>query len=169
MFAKIRRFFKGLLENDGSVVAWGSNDYGQTNVAVAAQSEVTAIAAGGYHTIAIKKDGTVLVWGGEGIEFGETNVPAGLSNVTAIAAGEAHSVALVGTAQPYLIPTVTDTNLTLSWQNAIAQGFALHGNANVGLSNSWAAVGQSAVSNLGYYSVTLPLTSTNQFFRLKKP
>ncbi len=34
------------LKNDGSVVAWGDNGGGQTTVPVAAQSGVTAIAAG---------------------------------------------------------------------------------------------------------------------------
>ena len=36
----------------GTVVAWGWNAYGQTNVP-AGLSGVTAIAAGGYHTVAI--------------------------------------------------------------------------------------------------------------------
>ena len=51
------------LKNDGSVVAWGDNDYGQTTVPVAAQSGVTAIAAGDCHTVALKNDGTVVAWG----------------------------------------------------------------------------------------------------------
>ncbi|MBI5774900.1 MAG: hypothetical protein HZA89_14305, partial [Verrucomicrobia bacterium] len=154
------------LKNDGSVVTWGSN--GETDVPISAQSGVTAIASGQYHTVALKSDGSVVAWGKN--SDGQTTVPvAAQSGVTEIAAGGYQTVALLGTAPPYLIPTVTDTNLTLSWQSAIAQGFALHGNADVGLSNSWAVVGPSAVSNLGYYSVTLPLTGTNQFFRLKKP
>ncbi len=36
----------------GTVVAWGDNTYGQTNVP-AGLSNVTAIAAGGYHTVAL--------------------------------------------------------------------------------------------------------------------
>jgi hypothetical protein len=43
------------------------------------------MAAGYYHTLAIKRDGTVLAWGSN-ISH-ETNVPAGLSNVVAVAAG----------------------------------------------------------------------------------
>ena len=35
------------LKSDGSVVAWGDNSSGQTDVPVAAQSGVVAIAAGG--------------------------------------------------------------------------------------------------------------------------
>ena len=80
------------LKNDGSVVAWGHNNYGQTMVPVMAQSGVTGIAAGGDYTVALKRDGTVMTWGWGA--FGQTNVPAGLSGVTAIAAGGFHGVAL---------------------------------------------------------------------------
>jgi hypothetical protein len=55
-------------------------------------SNVTAIANGGLHHLALKKDGTVVAWGQS--YYGETNVPPGLSNVTAIAAAEHVSLAL---------------------------------------------------------------------------
>ena len=45
---------------------------------------MTAIAAGGHHSLALKSDGTVVAWGYN--DSGQTNVPAGLSGVTAIAA-----------------------------------------------------------------------------------
>ena len=44
----------------GTVVAWGANDDGQTTVPVAAQSGVTAIAAGQYHTVALLGTGLVM-------------------------------------------------------------------------------------------------------------
>ena len=112
-----RAFWLGLLaacsanaDPAGSVVAWGGNKYGQTNVPAAAQSGVTAIAAGTYHTVALKSDGTVVAWGRN--SFGEvTGTPTTdepysaiaspvtlgglvLSGVTAIAAGGTHTVAL---------------------------------------------------------------------------
>jgi Regulator of chromosome condensation (RCC1) repeat len=60
---------------------------------VAAQSGVTAIAAGGRHTVALKSNGSVVAWGNNG--DGQTTVPlAAQSGVTAIAAGERHTVAL---------------------------------------------------------------------------
>ena len=40
-------------QSPGTVVAWGWNGRGQTDVPVAAQSGVTAIAAGLYHTVAL--------------------------------------------------------------------------------------------------------------------
>ena len=43
-----------------TVVAWGANQLGEATVPVAAQSGVTAISAGGGHTLALKNDGTVV-------------------------------------------------------------------------------------------------------------
>ena len=89
-----------LLTQGGTVVAWGDNNAGQINVP-AGLSGVTAIAAGGYHTVALKTDGTVVAWGagGEGQSghqhYGQTTVLAGLSGVVAIAATGKHTVALV--------------------------------------------------------------------------
>jgi len=77
----------------GTVVAWGwwgPDSYVETDVPVAAQGGVTAIAAGAYHTVALKNDGGVFVWG-----LIDTNVPvAAQTGVTAIAAGASHTVAL---------------------------------------------------------------------------
>ena len=76
----------------GAVVAWGDNQFGEYNPPASAQSGVTAIAAGLYHTIALK-DGAVLAWGWNG--DGQLDIPdAALSGVTAIAAGMYHTIAL---------------------------------------------------------------------------
>ena len=86
----------------GTVVAWGcdsGDDYGQCDVP-SGLARVTAIAAGGYHSIALKDDGTVVAWGcGGGNDYGQCNVPSDLSSVTAIAAGYSHSLALKTTAR----------------------------------------------------------------------
>ena len=73
-------------------------------------SGVTAIAGGGYHTVALKSDGTVVAWGYN--YYGQTSVPAGLSGVTAIAAGYSHTVAL--TLGPVIStqPTALAVNVT---------------------------------------------------------
>ena len=84
------------LKRDGTVVAWGYNYHGQTNVP-AGLTGVTAIAAGSSHTVALRYDGTVVAWGNN--YGGQTNVPAGLTGVTAIAAGRNHTVALVAATQ----------------------------------------------------------------------
>jgi len=54
-----------------------------------------AIAAGGYHSLALKSDGTVVAWSTSGaMSNGQAIVPAGLNNVVAVAAGWVHSLAL---------------------------------------------------------------------------
>ena len=73
------------------MAAWGNNDYNQLNVPANA-TNVVAIAAGDFHALALKQNGTVVAWGTNG--SGQTSVPNGLSNVMAVAAGRAHSVAL---------------------------------------------------------------------------
>jgi alpha-tubulin suppressor-like RCC1 family protein len=75
----------------GTVVAWGDNLGGQTDVP-AGLTDVVAVAAGGAHTVALKADGTVVAWGYN--DFGQTSGGADLSDVVAIAAGAYHTVAL---------------------------------------------------------------------------
>jgi alpha-tubulin suppressor-like RCC1 family protein len=79
------------LNEDGTVVAWGDNQYGQTNTS--GLSSVVAIAAGDDHNLALKIDSTVVAWGRT--NAGQTVVPNGLSNVVAIAAGGDQSLALL--------------------------------------------------------------------------
>lgn len=82
-----------LLGQVSTVVAWGYDNDGQTNVpASLSGSNIIAVAAGAYHSLALKSDGTVVAWGFN--NEGQTNVPASLSGVTAISAGYAHSLAL---------------------------------------------------------------------------
>jgi alpha-tubulin suppressor-like RCC1 family protein len=69
-----------VLKSDGTVVAWGPNDHGQTNVP-AGLSNVVAVAAGAANSLALKADGTAVSWGGDSV------VPAGLPALVGIAAG----------------------------------------------------------------------------------
>jgi len=108
-----QEFSVALLKN-GTVVAWGSNSYGQlgdgntekskTPVAVKGLTGVTAISvgAGGSHSLALLGSGTIVAWGnnqfgqlGDGTEE-NSDVPvavSGLSGVSAISAGGRHSLA----------------------------------------------------------------------------
>ncbi|MEK3868816.1 immunoglobulin-like domain-containing protein [Paenibacillus sp. FSL M7-0831] len=79
------------LKSNGTVVAWGYNNFGQLNVP-AGLDGVTSIAAGYYHSLALKSDGSIVAWGYN--NSGQSNVPAGLDGVVAIAAGLDHSLAL---------------------------------------------------------------------------
>ena len=78
------------LKSDGTVYAWGDNNFGETNVP-AGLNGVTAIACGDYHDLALKLDGTVAAWG-QSIYGQTTNAAA--TNVVAIAAGGQDSMAL---------------------------------------------------------------------------
>lgn len=103
------------LKSGGTIWTWGSNYYGQLGdgttvdkstipVQVVGISDVIAIAAGSYHTVALKSVGTVWAWGqntkgqlGSGTT-GNSNTPlqvsGELSNVTAVAAAANHTMAL---------------------------------------------------------------------------
>ena len=104
------------LKADGTVVAWGDNTYGQTNVPQPA-TNVVAIAAGAYHGLALKADGTVVAWGAN--VNGQTNVPVWLTNVVAIAAGGNHNLALMsgeGTAGTLCLTNLAlQTNRFTAW------------------------------------------------------
>ena len=72
------------------VAAWGQNDFGQALV-LPNLTNTVAIAAGGYHNLALRNDGSVIAWGNN-ID-GQCNLPANLTNVVAIGAGGRHSLA----------------------------------------------------------------------------
>ena len=55
-------------------------------------SQVTDIAAGGKHSIALKSDGTLVAWGSN--KYGQCEIPNGLRNVSQIAAGMSHTIVL---------------------------------------------------------------------------
>ena len=78
------------LRADGTVVAWGMNDYGQTNVP-ATLSNVIAVAAGGRHCLALKRDGTMVGWGHN---YNGQASPPGIAGVRAIAGGNSFSTAV---------------------------------------------------------------------------
>ncbi|MGC4050590.1 MAG: hypothetical protein QM757_14530 [Paludibaculum sp.] len=55
-------------------------------------TDAVAVAPGSYHSLALKKDGTVAAWGSN--DSGQCDVPANLANVIAVTAGDSFSVAL---------------------------------------------------------------------------
>jgi hypothetical protein len=79
------------LKADGSIVAWGRNDSGQTDVP-SPNARFVAVAAGWYHSLGLKADGSIVAWGAN--TWGQTNVPAPNSGFIAVASGELHSLAI---------------------------------------------------------------------------
>ncbi len=99
----------------GTVMAWGKNNDGQLGngskggfsdvpVAVSGLKEVTAVAAGEQHSLALLQNGTVMAWGNNAsgqLGNGTTttsDVPVAvktLKGATAVAAGNNHSLALL--------------------------------------------------------------------------
>jgi alpha-tubulin suppressor-like RCC1 family protein len=70
----------------------GYNSYGQLNTP-SGLSNAVAIAAGGYFSLAMLNNGTVIGWGDN--SWGELDIPSGLTNVIGIAGGYLHGVALL--------------------------------------------------------------------------
>jgi hypothetical protein len=79
------------LKTDGTVVAWGRNQYNQASVP-AGLSDVIAVAAGDEFSLALTSAGQVVAWGRN--QYGQARVPVGLRDVIAIAAGSDHALAL---------------------------------------------------------------------------
>jgi hypothetical protein len=108
------------------VYCWGNNTYGQTNVP-RSLGPVTAVAAGGFHNLALRADGTVIAWGaGTNVtaspNLGQSRVPPSATNVTAIAAGGYHSLALQtnGTIVAWGDNSYHQTNVPAWLTNAVA-------------------------------------------------
>lgn len=80
------------IRENGSLAAWGRNDYGQVNIPASAINNVLTIAAGDSYNLALLGSGAVVAWGDN--SFGQTSVPQGLVSITAIAAGRVHSLEL---------------------------------------------------------------------------
>jgi alpha-tubulin suppressor-like RCC1 family protein len=101
------------------VVAWGSDDVGQTNVPVAA-TNVVAIASGPLQCLALRTNGTVVGWGDD--TYGQTDVPADLTNAVAIDGGGYHSLALRanGTVAAWGNDSYGQTDVPTDLTNAVA-------------------------------------------------
>ena len=123
------------LKSNGTLWAWGLNNHGQLGDGTTADktwatqestgaTNWSAIATGGYHTVALKSDGTLWAWGhGRYGELGDgttaskdvpTQESTGATNWSAIVAGTAHTVALKSSGTqptPTPIPTVSTWGL----------------------------------------------------------
>jgi alpha-tubulin suppressor-like RCC1 family protein len=98
------------LTGDGTVVGWGRNDLGQATgtptttppfvasgqvlIGGSPLTGVASIAAGGYSSVAILTNGTVVAWGWNA--YGLNSPPPGLSGAVAGSVGSTHGLVLLG-------------------------------------------------------------------------
>jgi alpha-tubulin suppressor-like RCC1 family protein len=118
--------------SDGRVFGWGDNGFGQLGdgsttsstvpvpVALPAGTQVSGVAAGDLHTVALTSDDRALAWGynawgqlGDG-STADSSVPVPMelppgTRVTAVAAGENHSLVLAAQASTATAVTATPT------------------------------------------------------------
>ena len=74
-----------------SILGWGEQRIDSAQLLPNPSNPFTAIAAGAYHSLALRSDGTIVGWGRN--NYGQATPPAG-NKFTAIAAGYWHSLAL---------------------------------------------------------------------------
>jgi len=175
------------LKSDGTVLAWGKNDQGQLGldptataasnlpVQVAGLTSIIGIASAGAHSLALKSDGTVWTWGGNGSgQLGDNTLTARynpaqvkgssgsgvLSGVIKLAAGRGHSLALLddgtvwawgnnGTGQTALIPVkVSGLGYVTSISAGEMRSFAIAGTTRYGWgANEYGQVGDGTTSD----------------------
>jgi hypothetical protein len=149
------------LKEDGTVVSWGSNEYGQ-DVAPAGLSGVVAIAAGKDYYIrkglALKSDGTVQLWGRASAGDGQLQVPHGLSGVVAISAGGNHNLALVKAGPPVLV-LLGDNPMTIECGSSFTDPGARATDVNgVDLTSQILVGGTVNTHKVGAYTLTYTVT-----------
>lgn len=83
--------FKLGLRDNGSVVAWGSNLYGQCDVPTP-NTDFVVICAGNEHSLGLKEDGSIVAWGSNNL--GQCDVPTPNIDFVGIAGGKWHSIGL---------------------------------------------------------------------------
>jgi subtilisin family serine protease len=118
------------------VVAWGARPHGQCDVPPDL-ADVIALAAGRWHSLALRSDGTVTGWGGDA--HGEDSALPAISGAKAIAAGAGFSLVLLNSGR--VIATGDNsfgaTNIPPGLSNVVAisagqyHSLALQGNGKV--------------------------------------
>ena len=75
-----------------NLYAWGDKTFGETNVPGDLPKNATSLAAGYFHSLAVRLDGTGEAWGDN--SAGQTVIPTGSNSLVQLAGGDLHTVAL---------------------------------------------------------------------------
>jgi alpha-tubulin suppressor-like RCC1 family protein len=158
------------LKNDGTVWAWGSNSHGQLGtllpglqqsspVQVSGLTSIIAITGGGWHSIALKNDGTVWAWGtgadgqlGNGTNTNKQYTPvqvSGLTGVVAVAGGWYHSIALKNDGTVWAWGN--------NWAGQLGDGTTTQRNIPAQVSG---LTGMAAIAGGGYHTIALKNNGT---------
>jgi len=148
-----------------SLVAWGYNGYGQTNVP-ACLSNVVRVSAGDDHSAALRSDGSVVAWGYNA--NGQTTVPSGLTNVAFIAVAQSHALAITQFRRPMFAIGLGDGSVTLTWP-LWASNYVLQANADFLQANSWVTVTNPPVTAGDQRVLTENISGGRKFYRLLRP
>jgi len=167
------------LLDDGTVVGWGENSHGQAkgvpstglatgqfggNVSGAAGElldDVTAVSAGGNHSLALRNDSGVVAWGSDYV--GQSSVPSSATGIIQISAGLNHSLALrndgvvLAWGDDQLGQSTVPSGLSVS--NAEISGIAAAGSTSLAWTNDgeiiiWGGSENSKLKNIPTYDVT---------------
>jgi hypothetical protein len=176
--------FAAVLGTDGTVWAWGDDSAGQLGNApsstpvtrpvntIGAGSGITQLAAGDFHVLALKPDGTLLAWGSNGYgQLGNGSTApvtgpvqvTGLTNATQVAAGGEFSLAVHVPVPLPIVPDLTGDTTAQAGQALQAVGLVLstvrsvvdHSCSNIGTVMSQNPVAGSRVSLGSAVSITI--------------
>lgn len=111
------------IRSNSTVAAWSNSSYSPTNIPTGLAS-VIGVAAGVYHALAVKSDGTLAAWQ-DYSDYGANALPSAVSNAShfiAVAAGASHSLALRtnGTVVAWGNTANGKTNVPLNLTNVVA-------------------------------------------------
>ena len=80
------------LQKNGTIVAWGNNDSGETDVPLILKNNATYITGGNSHFVALTRYGDIVAWGDNSL--GQCDIPEHGGKVIRISTGGYHTLAL---------------------------------------------------------------------------
>jgi alpha-tubulin suppressor-like RCC1 family protein len=141
---------------EGSTVAWGDNGLGQ--IEYPELTNTLAVAAGEYHSVAVKEDGTLAQWGVysmDGMVTDPVGAPPAYANLVAVAAGTKHNIALKADG------TVVTWGLASAYANFVPTNLSGVKAVAAGWYHNVALLTNGTVAAWGYGNLGLGWTMTN--------